>query len=53
MDVKDKKKFDTMVGFLYESDMARYERIIKRQWILCIVLAVSLVTSIIYGHKSK
>lgn len=53
MDVKDKKKFDSMVGFLYESDMARYERIIKRQWVLCIVLAVGFITSILHGHKSK
>lgn len=53
MDIKDKRKFDSMVGFLYESDMARYERIIKRQWLLCIVLGVGFIISIFYGHKSK
>lgn len=53
MDIKDKKEFDAMVGFLYESDMARCERIIKRQWLLCIVLGLSFIASIFYGHKSK
>lgn len=53
MDIKEKRKFDSMVGFLYESDMARCERIIKRQWILCVLLGLGFITSIFYGHKSK
>ena len=43
--LKDKEKFDRMVFLLYESDMARFERINKRLWILCTVLAIALVVS--------
>ena len=41
----DKKEFDSMTYLLYESDMARCERIIKRQWILCIALGLGLIVS--------
>lgn len=47
MDIKDREKFDAMVGYLYESDMARYERIIKRQWFLCILLGSGLIISVL------
>ena len=43
----DDKKFDSMSYLLYESDMARCERIIKRQWILCIVLGLGNIVSLI------
>ena len=39
------KEFDSMSYLLYESDMARCERIIKRQWILCIVLGLGFIVS--------
>lgn len=42
-----KEKFDPMVYFLYESDMMHYERIIKRQWALCIALVIALIVAII------
>lgn len=41
----NEKKFDSMAYLLYESDMARCERIIKRQWVLCIVLGLGLIVS--------
>ena len=45
--MKDEKKFDSMAYLLYESDMARCERIIKRQWILCTVLGIGFILSIL------
>lgn len=42
---KYKDKFDEMVRFFYESDMARFERINKRLWALCIVLLIALIVS--------
>lgn len=41
----DKKEFDSVAYLLYESDMIRYEKIIRRQWILCIVLGVATIVS--------
>ena len=50
---KYKEKFDRMAYLMYESDMARYERINKRLWILSGGLVIALLTSIIYGKKTK
>ena len=51
--LKNKEKFDRMAYLMYESDMARFERINKRLWILCGGLVIALLTSIIYGKKTK
>ena len=50
---KYKEKFDRMAYLMYESDMARFERINKRLWILSGGLVIALLTSIIYGKKTK
>lgn len=50
---KYKEKFDRMAYLMYESDMARYERINKRLWFLSGGLVIALLTSIIYGKKTK
>ena len=42
---KYKKDVDNMVYLLYESDMARFERINKRLLALCIVLLIALIVS--------
>jgi len=42
-----KEKFDPMVYFLYESDIMNYERIIRRQWALCIALVIALIIAIV------
>lgn len=42
---KEEKKFDSYTYILYESDMARCERIIKRLWVLAIILSVGLIVS--------
>lgn len=39
------KEFDSYTYILYESDMARCERIIKRQWVLMIILLVGFILS--------
>ena len=39
------KEFDSYTYILYESDMARCERIMKRQWVLTIILVLVLIAS--------
>ena len=39
------KEFDPYIYIFYESDMARCERIIKRQWVLMIILSVGFILS--------
>lgn len=41
----DKKEFDSVAYLLYESDMIRCEKIIRRQWVLCIVLGIATIVS--------
>lgn len=41
----EEKKFDSYTYILYESDMARCERIMKRQWVLTIILVLALIAS--------
>ena len=38
---KEKRKFDSVAYILYESDMARFERINKRLWILTALMSIA------------
>ena len=40
-----KDKFDEMAYLFWESDTARFERMNKRLWILCLTLAIALIVT--------
>lgn len=42
MSMEDK---DTLMRWVHESEVARLERVIKRLWILCIIIFVAFVVS--------